>query len=133
MTITNIDAEQLIFTTLIEGNQERALGMAAFACVFTDDDNAEDYVARIKEEAIDRLLATAAIDPDANLELHDAGPTVEELMSDVPPQVAAVLDTIAPQPPLPPVLDVAAVMAAPIIDKVQATAPVTQTAEELLF
>tara|TARA_B100000780_G_scaffold274081_1_gene238592 strand:- start:2330 stop:2725 length:396 start_codon:yes stop_codon:yes gene_type:complete len=131
MTITNLHAEQLILTTLLDGNQERALGMAAFACVFTDDDSAECYVTRIKDEALDRLIASS---PDFNLELHDDDVlSVEELMADVPPEVAVVLDAIAPQPPLPPVLDVAAVMAAPASVAVQNTAPVTTPTEELLF
>jgi len=56
MDICKLDAEMLVLTTLLEGQLERALGMASFALVQTDDETAENYVQRIKDEALDRLV-----------------------------------------------------------------------------
>lgn len=56
MEICKLDAEMLVLTTILEGQLERALGMASFAIVQTSDETAENYVQRIKDEALDLSL-----------------------------------------------------------------------------
>lgn len=72
MKICKLDAEMLVLTTLLEGQLERALGMASFAIVQTEDETAENYVQRIKDEALDRLVlehkAQANVEEDARIE-----------------------------------------------------------------
>ena len=87
MNISKLNAEILVLTTLLEGQLERALGMASFALVQTDDETAENYVQRIKDEALDRLVLAhneqANIAEDVRVEaamasavdLSDHGPT----------------------------------------------------------
>ena len=139
MEICKLDAEMLVLTTLLEGQLERALGMASFAIVQTSDETAENYVQRIKDEALDRLVLAH------NATQEDHGPTVEELQAAAPQSVMDVVNAVPmpdPMPDLPPVLDVAAVMAAPVADddddmgpddRLQAKRDAAMEDEELLF
>jgi hypothetical protein len=142
MEICKLDAEMLVLTTLLEGQLERALGMASFAIVQTSDETAENYVQRIKDEALDRLVL--AHNPPQE---EDYRPTVEELQAAAPQSVMDIVNAVPmpdPMPDLPPVINVAAVMAAPVADdnellpdgpddRLQAQRDAEMDDEELLF
>ena len=142
MEICKLDAEMLVLTTLLEGQLERALGMASFAIVQTSDETAANYVQRIKDEALDRLVL--AHNPPQE---DDYRPTVEELQAAAPQSVMDVINAVPmpdPMPDLPPVINVAAVMAAPVADdnellpdgpddRLQAQRDAEMDDEELLF
>ena len=142
MEICKLDAEMLVLTTLLEGQLERALGMASFAIVQTSDETAENYVQRIKDEALDRLVL--AHNPPQE---DDYRPTVEELQAAAPQSVMDIVNAVPmpdPMPDLPPVINVAAVMAAPVADdnellpdgpddRLQAQRDAEMDDEELLF
>ncbi len=142
MNICKLDAEMLVLTTLLEGQLERALGMASFAIVQTSDETAANYVQRIKDEALDRLVL--AHNPPQE---DDYRPTVEELQAAAPQSVMDVVNAVPmpdPMPDLPPVINVAAVMAAPVADdnellpdgpddRLQAQRDAEMDDEELLF
>lgn len=147
MEICKLDAEMLVLTTLLEGQLERALGMASFAIVQTSDETAENYVQRIKDEALDRLVL--AHNPPQE---DDYRPTVEELQAAAPQSVMDVVNAVPmpdPMPDLPPVINVqdvnyAAAMAAPVADdnellpdgpddRLQAQRDAEMDDEELLF
>ncbi len=140
MEICKLDAEMLVLTTILEGQLERALGMASFAIVQTSDETAENYVQRIKDEALDRLVL--AHNPPQE---DDYRPTVEELQAAAPQSVMDIVNAVPmpdPMPDLPPVINVAAVMAAPVADddddmgpddRLQAERDAAMDDEELLF
>jgi len=136
-----INPDHMIFVALLNGNTERAMGMAHVAALYSDDADGNAVIERIKAEAFERMLNVEGtlVVPAHPVPAHltvDQGVSLDELVANTPPIAAPV--QLAVPPIVAPDALMASIDAAEVAmpcEVVQPVAPVMSAAEdeEMLF